>query len=284
MVRMDFLTLTEALALRPGSVVALVGGGGKTSTLVRLCQESAREGRRALATTTTRMKMEELAPMDDVLLWDDQDDLGQTWKSCRNSTAGDAPWIDALLHGRERHGTSATFLGRTLMRDKVIGLPSEFLGDLIGRLKWDAVVVEADGSRGRSIKGHRLGEPAIPLCATHCVVVIGADGIGQPVNEEYFHRPEVIQELTGVGWGEPLPPRRIVDLFRHPRGLLSKIPGDVEVAVYVNKAPLGSDHAEAIELAREILTHCGSRVRRIALGDNRQGGLVEVFLPEVREA
>ncbi len=285
MIRMDFLTLTEALALKPGSVVALVGGGGKTSTLVRLCQESAREGRRALATTTTRMRMDELAPMDDVLLWDDHDALGQTWKSCRNASAGEAPWIDALLRGRERATTSATFLGRTLMRDKVIGLPSEFLGDLLARLTWDSVVVEADGSRGRSIKAHRLGEPAIPLCATHCVVVIGADGIGRPVNEENCHRPEVIQELLGLSWGEPLSPRHIVDLFRHPRGLLSKIPGDVEVLVYVNKAPLGSQHPQATELARSILMQCGTRVRRIAVGDNRQGGLVEAFLlAEARQA
>lgn len=283
MLRMDFLTLTEALGLKSGAIVALVGGGGKTSTMLRLCQESAIEGRRVLATTTARMKLEELATMEDVLLWDDRDPMMRTWRSCRGSSAGDAPWIDALLSGRESRPKSATFLGRSLMRDKVIGLPSEVLGDLLSRLSWDAVVVEADGSRGRSIKGHRLGEPAIPLCATHCVIVIGADGIDVPVTEESCHRPEVIQDLLGLARGETLSPRRVVDLFCHPRGLLSKIPGDVETLVYVNKAPLGMPHPHATALAEELMQWCGLRLRRVAVGDNRQGGLVETFLPEARE-
>ncbi len=284
MPRLDFLTLTEALGLKSGSIVALVGGGGKTSTMLRLCEESSIEGRRVLATTTARMKLEELAPMQDVLLWDDRDHFGRTWTSCRTASSGDAPWIDALLSGKERRPASATFLGRSLMRDKVVGLPSELLGDLLSRLTWDEVIVEADGSRGRSIKGHRLGEPASPLCATHCVVVIGADGIGLPVGEETCHRPEVIQDLLGLSWGEPLSPRRVVDLLRHPGGVLSKIPGDIETLVYVNKVPLGAPHPEAAQLAEEILHRCGPRVRRVAVGDNRQGGLVEAFVADARDA
>lgn len=282
--RNDYLTLTEALGLKPGSIVALVGGGGKTSTMLRLCEEAALEGRRILATSTTRMKMEELTTMNDVLLWDDREENGPAWKSCRVGPEGEAPWIDALLAGKERRGVSATFLARSLMRDKVIGLPSEYLGDLLSRLTWDGVVVEADGSRGKSIKAHRLGEPVLPLCATHCVIVIGADGINAPVNEENCHRPEVIQDLLGLSWGEGLSPKRVVDLLRHPRGLLSKIPGDVEPLLYINKAPLGAPHPQATDLAEELLGRCGTRVRRVAIGDNRQGGLVEAFLAEPREA
>jgi probable selenium-dependent hydroxylase accessory protein YqeC len=281
---MDFLTLAEAFALKPGSIVALVGGGGKTSTMMRLCEELGREGRRVLATTTARMKMEELGPMQDVLLWDDRNNSGPAWTSCRDSKGSDAAWIGAVLEGQTKPTLSATFLGRSLMRDKVVGLPSDYLGDLLSQLKWDEVVVEADGSRGRSIKGHRLGEPAIPLCATHCVIVIGADGIEGPVNEETCHRPELVMDLLGLSWGEALTPRRVVDLLRHPRGLLSKIPGDVEPLVYVNKVPLGKELPAVKLLAQEILERCGPRIRRIAMGDNRQGGLIGTFTLQPREA
>jgi probable selenium-dependent hydroxylase accessory protein YqeC len=285
MKRSNFLTLLEALAIRPGAVVALVGGGGKTSTLVRLCIESARDGRRVLATTTTRMKLEELATMEDILLWDEMDATGRTWHSCEPSQCGGrSAWVDDFLAGREHKPLAATFLGRSLMRDKIIGLPTDYLGELLSRLKWDIVVVEADGSRGRSIKGHRLGEPAIPLCSSHCVIVIGADGIEGPMNDDHCHRPEVIQDLLGIAWGASLSPRKVADLLMHPRGLLSKIPGDIDVLVYVNKAPLGRDHAAVEELARELLTRCGNRVRRVAVGDNRQGGLVEAFVPEADES
>jgi probable selenium-dependent hydroxylase accessory protein YqeC len=173
-----------------------------------------------------------------------------------------------------------TFLGRSVMRDKVVGLPADYLGRLLSRLTWDVVVVEADGARGRSIKGHRLGEPIIPLCATHCVIVVGADGIEGAVSDDHCHRPEVIQDLLGLGWGEHLSAPRVIDLLCHPRGLLSKIPGDMQVLLYVNKAPMGGHHRAARELAEGILARCGQRIQRVAVGDNRQGGIVELHLAE----
>jgi len=282
----DFLTLSEAFGIGPGAVVALVGGGGKTSTLVRLCHECARDGRRVLATTTARMKMEELADVRDVLLWDEMDTTGQTWRSYRGGSRGGGTWIDDFLSGVASDDSTSpvTFLGRSIMRDKLLGLPSEYLGELLSRLTWDVVVVEADGSRGRSIKGHRLGEPVVPLCTTHCVIVLGADGLETWVNSDHCHRPEVIQDLLGVSWGERLSAGRVVDLLSHPRGLLSKIPGDIEVVVYVNKAPLGREQEVAHRFAIGLLERCGARIRRVAVGDNLQGGLVEAFVAETGAA
>jgi len=274
----SYLTLTEALGIKSGSVVALVGGGGKTSTLVRLAQECARDGHRVLATTTARMKMDELSGMRDILLWDDRDVTGETWRSCRDE--GASGWIDAFLGGdRADSRIPAAFLGRSIMRDKVVGLPPDYLAQLLSRLNWDVVIVEADGSRGRSVKGHRLGEPIIPLCATHCVVVIGADGLDAHLNDENCHRPEVIQDLVGAAWGERLSPERVAALIAHPKGLLSKIPGDTEVVAYVNKAPVGAE-GKAERFALEVVRRCGRRIKRVAVGDNLQGGLVETFLAQ----
>lgn len=277
------LTLTEALGVRKGSVVALVGGGGKTSTLFRLCEEFSREGLRVLATTTARMKVEELAPMREVLLWDERDPSGETWTICPRERvgAGGRNWVDQALAGKfSDSNVPVTFLGRSVMRDKLIGLPADYLGRLLSRLTWDVAVVEADGSRGRSIKAHRLGEPVLPLCTTHCVIVVGADGIEQTVGEETCHRPEVIHDLLGLDWGDRLSAERIVDLLCHPRGLIAKVPGDMEVVLYVNKAPLGEPRRTAADLARGILGRCGHRVQRVAVGDNRQGGIVEVHATE----
>jgi molybdenum cofactor cytidylyltransferase len=278
----DYLTLVEALGLPKGSIVALVGGGGKTTTLFRLARECTRDGCRVLATTTARMKMEELAAMRDVLLWDERDASGETWTSHRAHTA-DPGWLDKALgggNGRDEASIPAAFLGRQVMRDKLIGLPTDYIGDLLARLTWDMVFVEADGARGRSIKGHRLGEPVLPLCATHCVIVVGADGFESTVGEDTCHRPEIVQELLGLAWGEHLTPRRVAKLLGHPRGLLPKIPGDIEVVVYVNKAPLGGEHELSRKFAEEVLRRCGSRIHRVAIGDNLQGGLVETCARE----
>ena len=275
----DYLTLVDALGLGKGSVVALVGGGGKTSTLFRLVREAALDGRRVLATTTARMKLEELVDVRDVLLWDDRDPTGATWRRCRDEGTN-AGWIEALLSGSRQDALiPAAFLGRSIMRDKLVGLPPEYLGELLARLTWDLVVVEADGARGRSIKGHRLGEPIIPLCATHVVIVFGADGIESPVSDQSCHRPEVIQDLLGLSWGERLSARHLADLLCHRRGLLAKIPGDMQVLIYLNKSPIGSERTNARGFAAEVLQRCGSRVKRIAVGDNLQGGLIETHVP-----
>ncbi|GJM45465.1 MAG: hypothetical protein DHS20C21_23070 [Gemmatimonadota bacterium] len=277
MVTRDYLTLVEALGIPRGSIVALVGGGGKTSTLFRMVRESSRDGCRVLATTTARMKMEEIVEVRDVLLWDERDASGETWKSHRSHTA-ESGWIDKVLEGEGAEPRiPAAFLGRQVMRDKLIGLPTDYLGDLLSRLTWDMVYVEADGSRGRSVKGHRIGEPIIPLCATHCVVVVGADGLDCAVNEETCHRPEIVQEVLGLDWGEHLTPGRVAQLLGDRRGLLPKIPGDMEVSVYVNKTPLGGEHEPSRNFAEEVLANCGSRIHRVAVGDNLQGGLVETF-------
>ncbi len=274
----DYLTLSEALGLGRGTVAALVGGGGKTTTLRRLCEESSREGQRVLATTTARMKMEELGDMGEILLWDELDPTGQTWRNHRTKHAGDTAWIDDVLSGMQEHRViPATFLGRGVMRDKIVGLPVEHLGELLSRLTWDLVIVEADGSRGRSLKGHRLGEPIVPLCATHCVIVLGADGLEARVVDDTCHRPEVVQDLLGMDWGERITPSGVVDLLTHPQGLLAKIPGDMELVVYVNKVPLGIEDRPARAFARAVLERCPMRIRRVAIGDNRQGGIVEVF-------
>lgn len=272
--------LVDALGIGRGSVVSLVGGGGKTSTLFRIVKESALDGRRVLATTTARMKMEELVDVRDVLLWDERDPTGITWSRCRDEGAKSG-WIEEILGGtRNDARIPAAFLGRTVMRDKLIGLPPEYLGELLGRLTWDVAVIEADGARGRSIKGHRLGEPVLPMCTTHVVVVVGADGLECPVNDQWCHRPEVIQDLLGLGWGERLSPHRIADLLCHRRGLLAKIPGDMDLSVYLNKSPIGGERALARAFGQLLLERCSGRVRRVALGDNEQGGLVEVLVAD----
>src|SRR6266851_4684117 len=49
------LTLTEALGIDVDDVVALVGGGGKTTTMFRLAREIVEKSEHALTTTTTRI-------------------------------------------------------------------------------------------------------------------------------------------------------------------------------------------------------------------------------------
>ncbi|RLC71575.1 MAG: putative selenium-dependent hydroxylase accessory protein YqeC, partial [Chloroflexi bacterium] len=69
------MNLLEALGIRPGDMVALVGAGGKTTTAMRLADEIAAVGGRAVFTTTT--KIFEPVPRENeaLLVTDDEAEL-----------------------------------------------------------------------------------------------------------------------------------------------------------------------------------------------------------------
>ena len=49
------MLLGEALDLRRGEMISLIGAGGKTTTMFRLAKELREEGRKVLLTTTTQI-------------------------------------------------------------------------------------------------------------------------------------------------------------------------------------------------------------------------------------
>src|SRR5581483_11467192 len=54
-VKTETMKLTQAFGIRAKEVVALVGGGGKTTTMFRLADELVTQGKRVVVTTTTRI-------------------------------------------------------------------------------------------------------------------------------------------------------------------------------------------------------------------------------------
>ena len=54
------MKLATALRVQKGSVVTFTGAGGKTTAMLRLGQELAAQGLRVIATTTTRLGIDQL--------------------------------------------------------------------------------------------------------------------------------------------------------------------------------------------------------------------------------
>ena len=55
------MKLIDALELKRGDVVSLIGSGGKTSALIKMMHECQARGWRVLMTTTTRIGLAELS-------------------------------------------------------------------------------------------------------------------------------------------------------------------------------------------------------------------------------
>jgi probable selenium-dependent hydroxylase accessory protein YqeC len=150
--------LWDAAGLRTDSIVAVIGAGGKTTTVLTLAEQAARRGLATLVTTTTKM----WPPEFPLYLTSDEIDLDS-----------------ALWAGFEKHRLLAA--GSTVSDEgKLLSLEPELLCSLRSP---DIILCEADGAAGRSLKIHRPGEPAVPECTTHLFVVAGLDAAGRPVRE-----------------------------------------------------------------------------------------------------
>lgn len=254
------LTLTEALGLAPigpqytrsgqpeaGHVVAFTGSGGKTTAMLRLAGELVSSGGRVLVTTTTHI----LSP--------DPQQFPVT--IVENSLA---VLIRLAEYALERH--QAVVLARGMGKDdKLLGLDPDWIADLRDRLPLTYLLVEADGSRRRPFKAPATYEPVIPLAADWVITVAGLSAIGEPLSEDFVHRPERVAALCGVPLDNPITPAMMAAVLRHPEGSTRGAPARAKVVALLNQADDVVRLRAGREVARELIARGAERVVVAAL-------------------
>ena len=152
------IDLYRQLEIRKG-VTAIIGSGGKTSLINRLCRELP--GTVIVCTST------HIFPAEGLPLFT-------------------AP-LNALPCEKLCVGTP-TEQGK-------LTAPVQSFEELASLA--DYVLVEADGSKHLPLKAHLDHEPVIPTCANQVIQVVGISGIGCPI-EQVVHRPERFAQLCGA--------------------------------------------------------------------------------------
>lgn len=208
--------ISQQMSLASPQMIAFIGGGGKTSSIIRLAKQLKESGNDVLISTTTKMYA-----MNEPFI--SQTVIRET--------------LDPTIEFRK----GVALLGRQLERvDKLIGHPPEVI-DLLHDYANDRwLLIEADGSRGRSLKGHRPDEPQMPQNVSLVIAMVGADVYGKPVDADYVHRPEVFCRLTGAQMGDIVSEEHIIKLLMHPEGYFKNTPKAAKRMVWINKA-LSSD-------------------------------------------
>lgn len=184
---------SEKLQIKKG-MTAIIGGGGKTSLMMRLADELKSEGTVIVCTTTHIMRPEGMP----VLTVAGAEDI-------RTALAGNRLICVGEELETERNDTAGKRTGGK-MKSPEIGV--EALAQLA-----DYVLIEADGSKHLPLKAHRDFEPVIPEGA-YTVYIIGADGINGRI-EDVCHCPELYAGRCGARSAEEIAtPERIAAVIR----------------------------------------------------------------------
>ena len=230
------MQLSHALCMRPKEVVVLVGGGGKTTLTFRLADELAASGRCVVTTMTTRIFVGQMLRAPARLITEDEAVL------LAELPAALAAYRHVIVAGEV-----------IVEQDKVQGVSPALLDRIALEPAVDMVIVEADGSRRLPFKAPAPHEPVIPTSATVVIPLVGLDVLGQPLDADHVHRPQLVAELTCAALGDPVTPAMIAAVLAHPQGGAKDVPPNARLIPFLNKAEDEAALAEAREIARLLL-------------------------------
>jgi probable selenium-dependent hydroxylase accessory protein YqeC len=229
----DCSTWRDAFDLGESEHIALVGGGGKTTTLWSLARELSSYGP-TIVTTTTKAG----APPDGVPLVD--------WER---------PLPDHSLHvavasAFERAPLIA--VGSDVREGRLRAVTPEIADELFFRCGARYVLNEADGARMKPFKAPAAHEPVVASTSTMLLVVIGLDAVGAPIDEEHFHRPEQIVALTGATAGDALSAAHAAAIVREYETRCEDVDESARFAVLLNKVDDGPQDRRVAELSTAL--------------------------------
>lgn len=194
------------LGIQNVEVVSFIGGGGKTTTMFELGKELKKINKKVLITTTTAIYNPEEG-YDYYFLKD----------------------IDSF---NPREG-SITIFGDRVEKKKLFGDSPEKIDDIFKRNIFDYILIEADGSKRKPIKGHAHYEPVIPKQTTHTIGIIGLDSLDEEI-KGIVHRPEIFTKIINTKYSDIINEETIVRYVLNPKGIFKETQG--KRVLILNKA------------------------------------------------
>ena len=213
---MKQLSIYGSLGIKTPSIISFIGAGGKTTLLQRLAAEMVASQQKILLTTTTKI----YAPPDIPLFL--QGNLKKTLPVLEN-------------HFKNLH---IAVLGRNILPDgKVEGICASSVNILRDYLKV-SVLVEADGAKGKPIKGYADHEPILPSQSDFVVAVIGSDALGAVLSAEIVHRLDIFIKSMNVEMEQSINVDMIAASYKKMSELGMTQAPEAETVLILNKVDL----------------------------------------------
>jgi probable selenium-dependent hydroxylase accessory protein YqeC len=222
----------KPLHLDKGDVVALTGGGGKSSIMYALADELSMAGAKVLITTTTKVFLPTHGAVHRLIVSDERGLIEQVRQ-------GITP-------------KEIVALGCGVREGKLLGLSLELVDKLAEIAAADYILVEADGAAGLPFKAPHAHEPVIPQSSTVVLNVVGLDALETPLTEEYCQRPALVASICGLPLGARLDGQAIADVMLSSEGGRKNVPRGANWLPVINKIDGVNDIPRATQIARAL--------------------------------
>jgi probable selenium-dependent hydroxylase accessory protein YqeC len=226
-------------------IVALVGGGGKTSLMYAIARIMQERGHRVVTTTTTRI-FPPTASQSPHLFLVEQD-----------------PQLSSLPEKIAQWGHVTVGRSVTRASGKLEGISDSVIHTCATYAEW--VIVEADGAAGRPVKAPETWEPVIPAGADLVIPVAGLDCLGKPASEGLVFRLSRFLRLTGLDQGDIIGPDHLAMVLTHREGGMKGVEAGTTVVPFLNKLDLLPDTTLLEESVRQIFQRA-SCIQRVIAG------------------
>lgn len=217
-----FLNLLK-LDVEKYPVIAVVGGGGKTSLIYRLNEELQAMGKKVIISTTTHMAYDPGLPL------------------VRSTELGK---VSEIL---EKHGFAAV-ADVEASSGKLCSIDGTQLQRLVSFC--DVMLIEADGAKHMPLKVPADWEPVIPDFTDVVVSVIGLDCLGKPICKT-AHRAEYTSAFLKKNLDAPVTEEDIEKIATSVHGLYKNVEHKV-YRVYLNKADVLPDRRPAQHIVEDL--------------------------------
>lgn len=206
-------------------IISVVGAGGKTTLIYRLAEELKIKGLRVLITTTTKMYV----PKRRFISW--ESGIGEEGDKGKQESA---KRIEEKIRGK-LHEEGIVVVGRILNGgEKFTGI-SEKVRSILPSL-CDVLLVEADGSRQKSVKVPAEHEPVLFPASDLVIGVLGMNSVGQRILEA-AHRPEDVAAFLNTSVEHRITEEDLEKIAESPLGLKKGVDCEFEAVgnVYESK-------------------------------------------------
>jgi probable selenium-dependent hydroxylase accessory protein YqeC len=210
--------LSELIQLPARPLIALVGAGGKTTTMYTLADELAQRPARVITTTTTNIYVPRAGETDTLIV------------------ASDAPTLIKMVQAAWKEHRRITVASKVVGAGKIGGLEPAQAYELLSRAGAQAVIVEADGARHAMVKAPTAHEPVVPAQTNVALLLMSAAAVGQPLGAAVAHRPERVAAVLGIEQGDILSPALLARLMMGEEGAMKNIPATAQVYLLLTHA------------------------------------------------